>query len=67
MGKKIVPTRWWRRAPFLPIPDKRWIAFRMETAYGDGTAVPDVTALREVLEWNAAFGRVIRARQRAAR
>jgi hypothetical protein len=28
------PNRWWARAPFLPIPDKSVIEWRMTTAYG---------------------------------
>ena len=25
---------WWRRAPFLPVPDDGYLRFRLETAYG---------------------------------
>ncbi len=25
---------WWRRPPFLPLPDRDYLRFRMETAYG---------------------------------
>jgi hypothetical protein len=25
---------WWRRSPFLPLPDADYLRFRMETAYG---------------------------------
>ena len=31
---------WWRKAPFLPLPDRSYLAWRMYTAYGDETAVP---------------------------
>jgi hypothetical protein len=40
---------WWHRAPFLPIPDRSYLAFRLETMYGTGTGpAPDdvVTYLR---------------------
>lgn len=47
----LVPSRWWRRSPFLPVPDRRWLAFRMETAYGDPTAVPDAADLLAYLDW----------------
>jgi hypothetical protein len=30
----MVPARWWAQAPFLPVPDRGYIRFRMETAYG---------------------------------
>ena len=33
-GFSLAPTGWWRRAPFLPLPDAQWFTFRMETAYG---------------------------------
>ncbi len=31
---RLVPRAWWRRRPFLPLPDAGWLAFRLETAYG---------------------------------
>jgi hypothetical protein len=37
-GRALVPPGWWRRAPFLPVPDRHWIGFRMTTAYGDPAA-----------------------------
>lgn len=59
----LVPARWWRRRPFLPVPDRRWLAFRMETAYGDPGAVPTADDLAAYLGW----ARVERARRRGAR
>jgi hypothetical protein len=49
---------WWRRRPFLPMPDPGYLRFRMETAYGgagdqDPKAEDLVTYLRWVKEWNA--------------
>lgn len=38
-GLSLAPRGWWRRRPFLPIPDSRWLEFRMATAYG--TPGPD--------------------------
>jgi hypothetical protein len=40
LGVNLVPRRWWRRRPFLPLPDPDWLAFRMEVAYGDAGAIP---------------------------
>ena len=41
---------WWRRPPFLPLPDADYLRFRLVTAYGgdDGAPTPDdvVTYLR---------------------
>jgi hypothetical protein len=51
LGLGLVPRRWWRRAPFLPLPDRRWIAFRMEVAYGDVAAIPSREDLADYLEW----------------
>jgi hypothetical protein len=31
---RVTPARWWRRAPFLPVPDRRYIRYRLETQYG---------------------------------
>lgn len=42
---------WWRRFPPLPLPDRSWLAFRMETAYGDPAARPSATELVDFLEW----------------
>ncbi len=33
---------WWRRPPFVPVPDLRYVRFRLETQYGrQGTPEPD--------------------------
>ncbi len=42
---------WWRRLPPLPRPDERWLAFRMETAYGEASRRPSGKELIEFLEW----------------
>ncbi len=34
-ARVLVPRGWWRRRPFLPVPDRDWLAFRTTTAYGD--------------------------------
>jgi hypothetical protein len=44
------PT-WWRRFPPLPLPDRSWLAFRMETAYGDKASRPSASELIDFLEW----------------
>ena len=46
------PTRWWRRRPFLPLPDARYWRFRLETAYGGlGDTQPSSDEIHEVLTW----------------
>jgi len=32
--------RWWASAPFLPLPDRTYLRWRMYTAYADEDAVP---------------------------
>ena len=32
---RLVPTAWWRRRPFLPVPDREYLRFRRLTQYGD--------------------------------
>jgi hypothetical protein len=47
---------WWRRRPFIPLPDDRLWAFRMETAYGRPDADPspeDVVAYVAWCRWPA--------------
>ena len=47
---------WWRRPPFLPVPDPDYLRFRLLTAYGgDGTAVPEPADLVAYLTWCRAF------------
>lgn len=43
---------WWRRPPFLPLPDRDWLHFRLVTAYGgDGSGPIDSDDLITWLEW----------------
>ncbi len=47
----MAPTRWWARMPPVPAPSHEWLAFRMETAYGDRSARPDPPDVIAFLEW----------------
>ncbi|MFZ5624345.1 MAG: hypothetical protein ACOY71_07920 [Gemmatimonadota bacterium] len=42
---------WWRRPPFLPLPDPTYIRWRMHTAYGDEDAVPPVDDVIRFARW----------------
>jgi hypothetical protein len=59
-ARALAPTRWWRRPPFLPLPDPALLDFRMVTAYGDADArpVPEdiVTWLRWCRDWHRRHG-----------
>ena len=52
-ARALVPPGWWRRRPFLPVPDAAWLRFRMTTAYGDPGADIDVEDLLTWLAWTA--------------
>ena len=48
---RMAPEGWWRRWPPLPRPDPAYLRFRMQTAYGDASAVPSEHELVDYLEW----------------
>lgn len=35
----IAPYGWWRRPPFLPVPDRGYLHWRVVTAYGGPEAI----------------------------
>ena len=49
---------WWRRAPFLPLPDQAYLRFRMQTAYGDAERAPEPHDVITYLHWCRAWPRV---------
>ena len=53
---RLARPGWWRRAPFLPLPDREYVRFRLQTAYGsDGT--PEPGDLAAYLSWCRQFKR----------
>jgi hypothetical protein len=42
---------WYGRPPFLPIPPKAYVRWRMETAYGDPEALPPAKEMSRYLRW----------------
>jgi hypothetical protein len=42
---------WWRRAPFLPLPPREYMRWRMFTAYGDEDAVPPLEDIVRFARW----------------
>lgn len=42
---------WWRRPPFLPLPDRLYLEWRMLTAYGDHHAVPPIEDVIRYARW----------------
>ena len=49
-GHRLARPEWWRRMPFLPVPDAEYLRFRFETQYGSH-ARPDPRDLLTYLEW----------------
>ncbi len=43
--------RWWARAPFLPLPDREYLRWRMYTAYADEAAVPPPDDVIRFARW----------------
>ena len=46
-------NRWYRRPPFLPVPSKAYVRWRMETAYGDGGMTVLARDLERYLRWGS--------------
>jgi hypothetical protein len=51
---------WYSRAPFLPLPPRSYVAWRMETAYGDARAVPTDVELERYVLWSVRMRRLMR-------
>ena len=42
---------WYRRFPFLPLPARDYVRWRMHTAYGDHDAVPPADDVERYARW----------------
>lgn len=42
---------WWRRPPFLPLPAREYVRWRMHTAYGDSDFVPPPEDVVRYARW----------------
>jgi hypothetical protein len=42
---------WYRRFPFLPLPDGPYVRWRMHTAYGDYDAIPPAEDVIRYARW----------------
>ena len=42
---------WWRRFPFLPLPARDYLRWRMHTAYGDADVVPPMADVVRFARW----------------
>lgn len=42
---------WWHHAPFLPLPDRTYLRWRMHTAYGEYDSVPPASDVIRYARW----------------
>jgi hypothetical protein len=43
--------QWWATPPFLPLPDRTYLRWRMYTAYGSEDAVPPLEDMLRFVRW----------------
>lgn len=48
---RLAPPGWWRRRPFLPLPDAEYAAFRLQTMYGDAGHPAEPADVVTYLKW----------------
>jgi hypothetical protein len=48
---RLAVPGWWRRWPPLPVPDPSYLAFRLQTAYGDTGRAPEPADVVTYLHW----------------
>ena len=48
---RLAAPGWWHRPPFLPLPDRAYVRFRLETQYGDPDHPVDPGDLVAYLRW----------------
>jgi len=53
---RLVPSRWWRRWPPLPLPPAGYLKFRTETMYGGSGGLLTPADLVAYLEWCRRMG-----------
>ena len=49
--RAVVAPGWWRRRPWLPIPDRDYLRFRLVTQYGDPSHEPEPDDVVAYLQW----------------
>lgn len=54
------PRGWYRRPPFLPLPSRAYMRWRLETAYGDPEAVPPAGEVVRFITWSREMRRRMR-------
>ncbi len=57
---RLASPGWWRRRPYLPLPDEEYLRFRVQTAYGDPERGPPPGDVISYLRWCRAWPRASR-------
>ena len=55
--------RWYLRPPFLPIPPRNYMRWRMDTAYGDTGAAPTATDVERYLRWASDMRKLMKVKK----
>ena len=48
---RLARPGWWHRPPFLPLPDREYLRFRLETQYGDPHHRVEAADIVAYLRW----------------
>ena len=49
--RRTTPPGWWRRRPFLPVPPRPYLRFRLVTQYGDSGRAVEAADVLNYLAW----------------
>ncbi len=49
--RALIAPAWWRRRPWLPVPDRDYVRFRLVTQYGDPDHDVEPADVVAYLEW----------------
>ena len=52
---RLAPRGWWRQPPFVPLPDRDYLRFRLQTQYGDPDREPEPHDVVTYLRWCKQF------------
>jgi len=56
----LAPRGWWRRRPWLPVPDADYMRFRLVTQYGDPDHAPEPADVVAYLHWCRTYRAALR-------
>jgi len=54
---------WYRRPPFLPMPPRSYLRWRLDTAYGDPDVLPTLDEMERYLVWTARIRRQMKRKK----